>query len=26
MERLLMVLTDSETIKECTLFPLTKKL
>lgn len=26
MERLLMVLTDSETIKDCVLFPLTKKL
>ncbi|TCZ69020.1 lysine--tRNA ligase [Paenibacillus albiflavus] len=26
IERLLMVLTDSETIKECVLFPLTKKL
>jgi lysyl-tRNA synthetase, class II len=26
IERLLMVLTDSDTIKECTLFPLTKKL
>ncbi|WP_409295518.1 lysine--tRNA ligase [Peribacillus sp. SCS-26] len=25
IERLLMVLTDSETIKDCTLFPLTKK-
>lgn len=26
IERLLMVLTDSDTIKECVLFPLTKKI